>query len=181
MSLPTLPVPHSQFIPYLEKQDVMKQALEPYKIYENKLREVFAQEPANVITADPHVNVLPLFDGHEEMLKIRARDMNVSMHEKDKYLLTLPDGERKPSGTPAIVSSMKEFKNNFNLFSEGSLVDLDWSNIVAAGSSVVTSLLPVKVSYIPREVRTGLSEYPRWATILQSRFQRHVCLIKARL
>lgn len=147
MSLPTLPVPHIQFIPYLAKHDDIKVALEPYKKYENKLREVFAQEPASAITADPLVNVLPLFDGHEEMLKIRARDMNASVHEKDKYLLALPDAERKPGGSSAIVSSMKEFKKNFNLFSESSLVDLDWSNIVAAGSSVATSLLPVKVSH----------------------------------
>jgi hypothetical protein len=147
MSLPTLPVPHSQFIPYLAKQDVLKDALKPYKTYESKLREIFAQEPANAITADPHANILPLFDGYEKLLKVRARDMKESIHEKDKYLLPLPDTERKPNNSQAIVSSMKEFKNNFNLFSESSLVDLDWSNVIAAGSSVVTSLLPVKVSY----------------------------------
>ena len=145
MILPTLPVPLGEFIPYLARHD-NKSALEPYQAYENKLREIFAQDPASVITADKYVNVLPLFDGHEEMLKIRARDMRESASERDHYLLTLPDDERKPSGSPAVVSSMKEFKNNFNLFSESSLVDLDWSNVVAAGSSVVTSLLPVKVS-----------------------------------
>lgn len=161
MSLPTLPVPLSQFIPYLGKQDVINDALEPYKAYESKLREIFAQEPGNIVTADPHVNVLPLFDGHEELLKIRARDLNASMQEKDKYLLTLPDKERKPTGSAATVSSMKEFKNNFNLFSESSLVDLDWSNVIAAGSSVVTSLLPVRVSHAHREVKTAFSHRSR--------------------
>ncbi len=34
------------------------------------------------------------------------------------------------------------FKKDFPLFSESSLVDLDWSNVVAAGSSVVTPFLP---------------------------------------
>jgi hypothetical protein len=165
MSLPPLPAPHSQFIPYLAKQDVTKHALEPYKTYESKLREIFAQEPANAIAADPHVNVLPLFDGYEELLRIRARDMNGPVDQNDKYLLPLSDTERKPSGSPAIVSSMKEFKNNFNLFSESSLVDLDWTNVVAAGSSVVTSLLPVKVSYSTHKGKIAFSNHTRRALI----------------
>ena len=146
MSLPALPVPLHDFIPYIAKYEP-KKALEPFKVYESKLREVFAQKPDDAIAADPRANILPLFDGHEENLKIRARDMSESILEKDKYLLTLPNEERKPDGSPAIVGSMKEFKNNFNLFSESSLVDLNWSNVVAAGSSVVTSLLPVQAPH----------------------------------
>ena len=48
-----------------------------------------------------------------------------------------------PDGSPAIVEFIREFKNNLNVFSESSLVDLDWSNVVVAGSAVVTSLLAV--------------------------------------
>ena len=54
---------------------------------------------------------------------------------------------RKPQGAPAVVDSLEEFQMNINLFSELSLVDLDWSNVVAAGSSVVTALLPVPEKY----------------------------------
>lgn len=57
--------------------------------------------------------------------------------------MPLKDEERKKSGSPAVVSSFKEFQKNFNLFSESSLIDLDWDNVVAAGSSVTTALLPV--------------------------------------
>ena len=147
MTLPPLPAPVNDFIPYLATQrDVnVNDILEPYKCYEGKLREIFAQDPANAITADNYVNILPIFHGHEKTLKVRARDVNDSSSNKDKYLLALSDEKRRPSGSPAVVGSMKEFKNNFNVFSESSLVDLDWSNVVAAGSSVVTSLLPVKV------------------------------------
>ena len=140
MALPPLPVPVNEFIPYLEKQRDVNLALQPYKAYEDTLREVFAQDPANALTADNYVNVVPLFDGHEEMLKIRARDMNDPASMQEKYLLALPDEDRKPGGSPAVVSSMKEFKNNFTDFSESCLFDIDWSNVVAAGSSVVTSL-----------------------------------------
>lgn len=57
--------------------------------------------------------------------------------------MALNDGERKLDGSPAVVGSFKEFQQNFNLFSESSLADLDWSNVVAAGSAVTTALLPV--------------------------------------
>jgi hypothetical protein len=57
--------------------------------------------------------------------------------------MPLKDKDRKPTGAPAMVASLKQFQQNFNLFSESSLVDLDWSNVVAAGSSVTTSMLPV--------------------------------------
>jgi hypothetical protein len=63
---------------------------------------------------------------------------------------------------------MKEFKNNFNLFSESSLVDLDWSNVVAAGSSVVTSLLPVMVSYPTHNGKTAFSNHARCAAMLKT-------------
>jgi hypothetical protein len=45
------------------------------------------------------------------------------------------------------VQDVKEFQKNFALFSESSLVDLDWSNVVAAGSAVVTCLLPVPAKH----------------------------------
>jgi hypothetical protein len=57
--------------------------------------------------------------------------------------MPLKDEERKPNGAPAVVPSLKDFQQNFNLFSESSLTDLDWSNVVAAGSAVTTALLPV--------------------------------------
>ena len=55
----------------------------------------------------------------------------------------LKKADRKLSGAPAIVASFKTFQHNFNLFSESSLADVDWNNVVAAGSSVTTALLPV--------------------------------------
>jgi len=57
--------------------------------------------------------------------------------------MPLSDADRKPNGSPAVVSSFKDFQKNFNLFSESSLADLDWNNVVAAGSAVTTALLPV--------------------------------------
>lgn len=148
MELPNLPVPLSGFIPHLGEQSrsgiLEENALEPFKVYESRLREVFAQEPTNDAISDPHVNTVPVFAGHERHLKAKARHLdNESPTESEKYILPLHSSFYNEDGSPATVRSLKEFKNNFRLFSESSLVDMDWSNVVAAGSSVTTCLLPL--------------------------------------
>jgi hypothetical protein len=144
--LPSVPATHADFIPYLSSHPnrSLSELLEPYKQYDAKLREVFAQEPNHPALNDPYINVVPVFDGHTKHVKIRARDLeNESVEEKEKYVMPLDAAERRGNGSPAIVHDVKEFQKNFALFCESSLVDLDWSNVVAAGSAVVTCLLPV--------------------------------------
>lgn len=148
MDLPSLPASMQDFLRYLASQSKVAEALKPYKDYEGKLRETFAQQRDSPILDDHHINTVPLFVGHEQTIKVRARDLDQETdEEKDKYLLPLSAGDRKLNGSSAMVGSIKEFRSNFNLFSESSLVDLDWKNIVAAGSSVVTSLLPVEAPH----------------------------------
>ena len=142
--LPKTPVPHKDFVPYINQtQDEPIQSLTaPYNVYEAKLREGFAQHRDHQMLQDPHVNAVPLFLGSKDVLRIHPRsteDPNLN----EKYIMPLKSQDRKLQGAPATVGSIKDFKKNFNLFSESSLADLDWSNVVAAGSSVVTALLPV--------------------------------------
>lgn len=146
--LPKLPAPHKDFIPYLAKhpEKSIAELTAPYNVYEAKLREGFAQYREHDSLQDVHVNAVPIFDGHEDHVRIRSRDMDDEA-KNQKFIMPLKAADRKNNGAPAIVQSMKEFKQNFNLFSESSLVDMDWSNVVAAGSSVVTSLLPVPEQY----------------------------------
>ncbi|TKA65886.1 hypothetical protein B0A49_10217 [Cryomyces minteri] len=129
----------------------MHELLEPYKQYDAKLREIFAQEPDHPATANHQISTVPVFAGHEQEVKIRARNLlSETDEEKEQYIMPLKNTARKPTGSPAIVQSFKEFQTNFNLFCESSLVDMDWSNVLAAGSSVVTSLLPVPEQYNER-------------------------------
>ncbi|TVY29345.1 Uncharacterized protein LHYA1_G001351 [Lachnellula hyalina] len=135
-----------EFIPYMSKNPdkSMEEILEPYKAFEGELRKVYAQQPTHDAVKDGAVNLVPVFDGHEQELKIRARSLvTESEGESSKYIMELKDEDRKPSGSPAVVSSFKDFQRNFNLFSESSLTEVDWRNVVAAGSAVTTSLLPV--------------------------------------
>ncbi|EXJ54315.1 hypothetical protein A1O7_09653 [Cladophialophora yegresii CBS 114405] len=158
MELPPLPVPICDFVSYVEKRPKapagVAEAVKPFKAFENKLREVYAQHPDHPAAAGNHL--LPVFDN--DILAVRARDLaNESPAEKDKYLLPLPEDTRRKTDAPATVQSLKEFKTNFNLFSESSLVDLDWNNVVCAGSAVVTSLLPVDAPH--NESKRALRSY----------------------
>lgn len=148
IDVPDTPVPLDSFIPHLREQldagRSVAEILAPFKAYEGRLRELFAQEPDNPILSKPNANLVPLFAGHEGLLNVHARQLDKETPaEKEKYILPLDETWRKPHGAPATVQSLKAFRNNFTLFSESSLAELDWSNVVAAGSSVVTPLLPV--------------------------------------
>lgn len=150
--LPTLPVPHAELARYISENadKPMTDIIEPYRNYEASLRTVYAQDRKNPILQDPHLNVLPLFTEDTKLIKTRARDLAAeSDKEKSRYVMPLPDDKRRPHGSPATVADLGEFQNNFNVFSESSLVDVDWNNVVAAGSSVVNCLLPV-----PKEFNT---------------------------
>jgi hypothetical protein len=147
IEIPKLPRAVMDFIPYLSKNPTtpIAELLEPYKAYESELRKVYAQQPDHEAVKDGKVNLVPLFgEEHEAELKVRARSIDTETDdEKSRYLMTLKDEDRKLNGAPAVVSSFKDFQQNFNLFSESSLTDLNWNNVVAAGSSVTTALLPV--------------------------------------
>ncbi|KAF7901931.1 uncharacterized protein EAF01_007229 [Botrytis porri] len=146
IELPNLPAPIKDFIPYISQNPTknISTIIEPYKAYESELRKIYAQQPDHEVIKDGAVNLVPIFSGHENGLKIRARDLkSESTEELEKYIMPLKHEERRPNGSPAVVGSIKDFQTNFNLFSESSLADLDWSNVVAAGSAVTTSLLTI--------------------------------------
>ncbi|KIW41717.1 uncharacterized protein PV06_07247 [Exophiala oligosperma] len=158
MELPDIPVSIPEFIDYVNQhpnsQAGVAKAVEPFKAFESKLREVYAQFPTDPAATANHL--VPVFDSAP--LTIRARDLSQeSAAGQEKYLLSLPDELRRKHDSLATVQSLKEFKTNFNVFSESALVDLDWSNVVVAGSAVVTSLLPVDAPH--NESKRALRSY----------------------
>ncbi|KAK2004117.1 ankyrin [Colletotrichum falcatum] len=146
LKLQELPVPHGDLVNYIHNhpEKRMVEILEPYRKYEAQLRSVFAQDRQNHALDDPHINLLPLFTKDTKNIKARARFLAAeTQEEKDRYIMALPDNKRRANGSPAVVSGIKEFQKNFNIFSESSLVEMNWDNVVAAGSSVINTLLPV--------------------------------------
>ena len=159
-TLPPIPAKHEDFVAFVNSHPnvVIREQLEPYKRYDAKLREIFAQEPEHSILSNNTVNLTPIYNGRERDITIRARDLEAETNEeKEKYLMPLKDKDRRPSGSPAIVPSFKDFQANFNVFSEQSLVDMDWTNVVVAGSAVVTALLPVPDEH--KDSKKGLRKY----------------------
>ena len=144
MELPTIPCSFESFPRYLKdaqtQQDVL-QKLEPFTKYEARLRRMYAQEATNTITQQNHL--VPIYQNDTVDLKIRARDpFKDSKENNEKYLLPIAADKRRSNGSPAITGTSRDFQKNFNIFSESALTDLNWDNVVAAGSSVVTALLP---------------------------------------
>lgn len=146
-TLPSVPVKHRDFLQYVQSKSnaPIGDLVKPYIEYDAVLRRVFAQEPSHPAIQDNYLNLVPLYDSAGSTnASVRARDLDSEPPElKDKYILPLDAEDRKPNGSPAVVPSVPEFQNNFNIFTEGSLSDIDWSNVVVAGSAVVTCLMPV--------------------------------------
>ncbi|KAF3385174.1 Uncharacterized protein F1880_002849 [Penicillium rolfsii] len=161
-SLPSLPAKHHDFVQYVRSHPEIpiEELVKPYNAFDASARKVFAQNSSHPLVKDNHANIVPLFDtttGSTD-IRIRARDLTSETPEqKEKYILPIPHEKRRLNGSPAVVPSLAEFQNNFALFTEGALGDLDWSNVVAAGSAVVTSLLPVPEKY--RNSKRGLRQY----------------------
>ncbi|PLB49657.1 ankyrin [Aspergillus steynii IBT 23096] len=150
-TLPSLPVKHHDLVPWIRNHPdtPIDELIKPYNEHEAVVRKLFAQEPSNPLLQNNHLNITPLYDqtGSNDV-RTRARNPAAETPEvREKYVLPLRDDARRPNGSPAIVPSLNEFKKNFNIFSELSLSDMDWSNVVVAGSAVVTSLLPVPEKY----------------------------------
>lgn len=160
--LPKLPAAHNKLVNYIAEHPntPVAELIEPYREFEAKLRELYAQERDNPDLDDPYLNVLPLFTDDTPAIQTRARDLDgETQDQKDKYIMPLPDDKRRPDGSPAVVESLKEFRYNLGVFSESSLSDMDWDNVVAAGSSVVNCLLPVPLEY--KKSKRALRQYYR--------------------
>ncbi|EPS41484.1 hypothetical protein H072_4612 [Dactylellina haptotyla CBS 200.50] len=146
-SLPSVPVAPASFLSYIAENEgkPVRDLIQPYLEYESKLRALFAQDPSNAALADNTVGLVPIYgdSGLESAIKVQARNLEAETPEtKSKYLMELDEKVRKKNGDRAIVD-FDEFKKNFAIFSEGALQNLDWTNIIAAGSSVLTPILPV--------------------------------------
>lgn len=120
LELPKVPVDHGEFIEYLTNTPgSVRDLVEPYLAYESKLREIFAQQPDHPVVQETFAGLVPIFNGHEDEIKIRARNIKgETKHEREKYLMPLLKDDRKKDGVQAIVG-LEVFKKNFSIFSEG--------------------------------------------------------------
>ena len=120
---------------YARIDDIMAPALAG----EQLLRTLLAINHPS-IPSDPHVGLINVFSVWPRPITIgrdRAADFN------SRHLFPFNDSEihplRLPDGRPAIVPR-GEFLKNWDIFTNGLLKHLDWTNVVAAGGAVLACL-----------------------------------------
>ncbi|EED77701.1 predicted protein, partial [Postia placenta Mad-698-R] len=114
---------------------------------EAALRKLFATDKTNPRLNDPHVGLVDVFDAPTDIRTTRARVVKSESDLSAKFILPLSEDRRRQEGMAAMVQTFDEFKQNWTLFTEGSLSQLtDWNNVIAAGGAVQACLSPVPAS-----------------------------------
>lgn len=144
VQLPPVPVRHSQFIEYVNEnlETPIAELVSPYLHYEDELRKVYANHPDHTFAAEDSI-LVPVFKHEGNNVKTRARDYHTETGlERPGNILSLSGTtQRKAPGSEAIrCASLEYFRNSLNVFCEGSLKDLDWSNVVVGGAAVISCL-----------------------------------------
>ena len=136
---------------------------------ENRLRQLYAKNPTHRSVRSLTAGLVSIFSDNPfggtniEMFKLRdwGNDFFVAPHqqredEKDqgeqdqkappKKMILFAEGNipsRIATATPSTVRSLSDFRKNFNAFTSNALLELDWSNVLAAGGACTACLLPV--------------------------------------
>ncbi|KAJ5656481.1 hypothetical protein N7507_008431 [Penicillium longicatenatum] len=160
-SLPVVPAEHANFLSYVQAhpKTPIQDLVNPYNAFDATARRIYAQSPSHSLVKDNYANIVPVYNATGSTdIRVRARDLASEGPEtKEKYILPLEDSIRRPNGSSAVVPTLAEFQQNFAIFTENSLSELDWSNVCAAGSAVVTSALPVPEGH--RGSKRALRQY----------------------
>jgi hypothetical protein len=122
----------------------LDQALQPSLDDEANLRRLFATDKDNPRLKNPYVGLVDVFDAPIDVRTTRARVIKDDEDLEAKYVMPLDPKRRRAEGSPSTVQDLDEFKKNWAIFTENSLSQLlDWSNVVAAGGSVLACLTPL--------------------------------------
>ena len=129
-----------------------------YTPEEAELRRLFVEDRDNTRLANLHVGLIDIFDVPDGLRKTRARIVKDDVDLTAKHVFPLPQARRRKDGEPCMSENLKEFKENWNIFTEGSFSQFsDWNNVVAAGGSILACLLPVPLN--ARGTKCALREY----------------------
>ena len=136
-------LPYDNFLQYLDKNPLLsiKDARNPFDAFEEQLRSLFAQDPTNCLIQDNLTNLIDLYNSKNP--EVRYRD---AYYIDNPQQIVFPLQNHKPAGELAIVPSLRNFGDNFNIFTDHAFTNwgkAEWSNIVVAGSAVSKCLEPI--------------------------------------
>ncbi|KAJ7638272.1 hypothetical protein FB45DRAFT_1023077 [Roridomyces roridus] len=129
--------------------DELTDILSAWMVYETHLRVCYATEPNNPSVANLYAGLLVVFLLDTAFRRIYGRPHDI----RRLHLFPLPATRRLQDGTPSIVHSIDQFRNNFRLFTHGVLAHMDWTNVFAAGGSITACLRTRHVS--PEDIGAG--------------------------
>jgi len=122
----------------------LDRVLQPSLDEEAELRKLFANDRQNARIANPYVGLVDIFTAPKAIRTTRARVVGGQEDSPSKYVMPIAEMNRREEGSPSVVDDLEQFKKNWAIFSEGTLVQLlDWDNVVAAGGSVLACLTPL--------------------------------------
>ena len=135
-------------------------AIKPSLDDETALRRLFATDRANGRLQDPLVGLVDLFgEDTERIKKTHERLIHTPEDLEKHYVMPLTEKRRK-DGTPSMVSDIDNFKSQWSIFTEGALSQLtDWSNVFAAGGSVLACLSPLPDSVVKQGSKRAIRKY----------------------
>lgn len=112
---------------------------------ENTLRQLYARQETHELPADPIVGLIELFSAPPYIRTIHARRIAPSNTSdiSDRYVLPLSQYARRKDGEPATVTNLPAFLRNWEIFTERTLISIDWNNVIAAGGSVAACITPL--------------------------------------
>ena len=109
---------------------------------------MFATDKGNLRLKDIHVGLVDVFAAPNDIRTTRARVIKDDADKNAQHLMALPSFLRREESSPAMVENLETFKVNCGVFMKNSLSRLaDWSNVIAAGGSVLVSHATTQGSY----------------------------------
>ncbi|KAF7971547.1 hypothetical protein HWV62_20866 [Athelia sp. TMB] len=124
--------------------------LERSALVEGRIRSLFATDRANDRLCDPYVGLVDVFHGPRIMRTIRARKVENNANFSTHHIMPLDQPNRRKDGDLSMVAATEDFQRNWTLFTEG-MLELNWSNVIAAGGSVLSCLSPLPERMVPSE------------------------------
>jgi hypothetical protein len=111
------------------------------KVKEDILRKMFATDRDNVLLNDPYILLLPIFDAPKSELEPDEETQNIprlfDFTDYSQFRAYHHTQQHRDIPKPKLCANMETFLEQWDAFTYGMTEGLDWSNLFAAGGSVL--------------------------------------------
>ncbi|PPR03268.1 hypothetical protein CVT26_008111 [Gymnopilus dilepis] len=133
---------------------------------EEEIRQLFAVNPHSHVLQNLLLGLVDVFGINPALRRTRAREIVTECDLTRDYIFPVDASFRRPNLMPSTVPDINIFRENWELFTHGTLSKMtahDWENVIAAGGSVLACLSPPQPS-IPAKTLNDLYQSKTYAT-----------------